>query len=370
MPSYSSIPNLAHAPQLSIEAVNKHYGSVQVLRKVTLAIQPGWFTVLLGPSGSGKTTLLRCIAGIERITSGTIRINGEVVDDGHYQRPPETRRLSMVFQDYALWPHMTALENVAYALRRLHRSHNQAKKEAFDLLQRVGLFHLANRYPSELSGGEQQRVALARALAGNPQLLLFDEPLSNLDATLREHMRSEIASLVREAQATALYITHDQSEAFALADRIGILNHGELLQFATPEDIYSNPACPPVAEITGLACHLTGILVQIDPPTIGHIATRDGQLTARLQEHLLPGTACSVLIRSIAVRPLTESTNHHVLQGIIRASAFIGRGYEHTIELPSGTLLHNIYAEHRLSRNQPVSLLIDPQHCFLFSRYR
>jgi ABC-type nitrate/sulfonate/bicarbonate transport system ATPase subunit len=174
----------------------------------------GRFAVLLGASGSGKTTLLRCIAGIEKITAGTIDIGGMAVADRHIHLAPERRELAMVFQDYALWPHMTVEQNVAFALHRHRLAPETARRQTRAMLERVGLDALGHRYPNELSGGEQQRVALARALVANTGLILFDEPLSNLDAHLRDRLRVEIATLVRECGATAIYITHDQAEAF------------------------------------------------------------------------------------------------------------------------------------------------------------
>jgi len=223
------------------------------LRDVSLDAEAGTFLVLLGPSGSGKTTLLRCLAGIERVTSGRIAIGGRTVADSRAHVPPDQRDLSMVFQDYALWPHLMAADNVAFALRRRKMPRAQARERTAAMLDRVGLGALGERYPNELSGGEQQRVALARALVADTGLILCDEPLSNLDADLRERMRLEISSLVREAGATTVYITHDQAEAFALADRVGILEKGRLVQLGTPEEIYTRPATPFVARFTGLS---------------------------------------------------------------------------------------------------------------------
>src|SRR6202012_328986 len=220
--------------------------SVPALKSVSIDVAPGTFLVLLGPSGSGKTTLLRCLAGIERIDSGSLA-------DGRSHVPPEARDLSMVFQDYALWPHLTALDNVAFALRRRRLSRTECRARAMVMLSRVGLAEVAKRDPNELSGGQQQRVALARALIADTGLILCDEPLSNLDADLRERMRVEISSLVREAGATTVYITHDQAEAFALADHIGVLEEGVLVQSGSPEDVYNHPATPFVARFTGLS---------------------------------------------------------------------------------------------------------------------
>ena len=234
------------AERLELDAVSKVFPNRAVaLDEVSLEVPAGSFVVLLGPSGSGKTTLLRLVAGIERVSSGRIVIGERTVADGRSHVASERRGLSMVFQDYALWPHLSVLENVAFALRRHGVATRQRRVQAGDMLDRVGLGLLGDRYPGQLSGGEQQRVALARALVGGVGLILCDEPLSNLDADLRERMRLEIATLVREAGATAVYITHDQSEAFALADRIGVLEHGRLVQVSEPEDVYTHPAVLP-----------------------------------------------------------------------------------------------------------------------------
>ncbi|MGH9121328.1 MAG: ABC transporter ATP-binding protein, partial [Acidimicrobiales bacterium] len=211
-----SSPSTASAPAVGLSAATKVFGSKVALDAVDLTVAAGTFCVLLGPSGSGKTTLLRCVAGIERITSGQVTIGGRVVADGKLHLPPDQRELAMVFQDYALWPHLSVERNVAFALRRRHLPRPEVDKRTRQMLERVGLGALAGRYPNELSGGEQQRSALARAMVASTGLLLFDEPLSNLDADLRERLRLEIATLTRDSGATSLYITHDQAEAFAL----------------------------------------------------------------------------------------------------------------------------------------------------------
>ncbi|HYM70619.1 MAG TPA: ABC transporter ATP-binding protein [bacterium] len=196
-------------PSVVIERAVKRYGDKLALETVGVTVEPGAFLVLLGPSGSGKTTLLRCVAGIERLSSGRITMGDLPVADGDLHLPPERRDLAMVFQDYALWPHLTALQNVVFALGRRRLPRPDAERRSREMLDRVGLAHLAGRYPNQLSGGEQQRVALARALVADVGLLLFDEPLSNLDANLREQMRIEIGTLTRESGATSIYITHD-----------------------------------------------------------------------------------------------------------------------------------------------------------------
>ena len=209
--------------------------------------------MLLGPSGSGKTTLLRCLAGIERATSGTHHHRHPTVADGRVHVPPDRRELAMVFQDYALWPHLTGPTTSRSRCAAGTSAAAECRHGRRAMLSRVGLGALTGRYPNELSGGEQQRVALARALIADTGLILCDEPLSNLDADLRERMRVEISALVREAGATTVYITHDQAEAFALADKVGVLREGQARPAGTPEEIYTQPATPFVARFTGLA---------------------------------------------------------------------------------------------------------------------
>jgi ABC-type Fe3+/spermidine/putrescine transport system ATPase subunit len=250
--------------RLDIAGATKLFGAKAALAGVHLHIEPGTFLVLLGPSGSGKTTLLRCLAGIERLSEGTVSIGGQLVASGGLHLPPERRHLAMVFQDYALWPHMTALKNVMFPLRQLRMSASEARRRAHEMLERVGLGRLEERYPNELSGGEQQRVALARTLVGGVGLVLFDEPLSNLDADMREHLRLTISTLARDSGATSVYITHDQAEAFALADRIGVLRDGRLVQLGSPEDLYRQPATPFVARFTGI-CTETPVTPATDP---------------------------------------------------------------------------------------------------------
>lgn len=234
---------------LQVSGVAKRFNAHAAVDDFHLEIAEGETVCMLGPSGSGKTTLLRMVAGLERVDAGTIRIGGTVVDaaSGPFV-PPQDRRLGMVFQDYALWPHLSALDNVALPLRARHPA--DATWRAQRMLERVGLAGLEARRPHELSGGQQQRVALARALAVSPALLLCDEPLSNLDAALRDDLRRLIAEVVKETGTSVLYITHDQREALALADRIAIMKDGRMLQIDTPEKLVARPDCEHVARMT------------------------------------------------------------------------------------------------------------------------
>jgi iron(III) transport system ATP-binding protein len=368
------------AEPISIASLTKTYpgGAAPALKAVSLDVAPGTFLVLLGPSGSGKTTLLRCLAGIERIDSGTIAIGSRTVTDGRSHVPPEQRDLSMVFQDYALWPHLNVLDNVAFALRRRHLPKAECRSGAAVMLSRVGLEDFARRYPNELSGGQQQRVALARALIADTGLILCDEPLSNLDADLRERMRVEISSLVREAGATTVYITHDQAEAFALADHIGVLEEGVLVQAGTPEDIYNHPSTPFVARFTGLAGELRVRAVAHGGDGTLEIVAADGAV-GRLpvmrpagralrpgDAALRPGDAALLAIRPTGVfLAHTEADARH-LSGRVADVAFRGRGYEYAIDLPGLGRLTGIFARHRASRGDEVGLRLDPEGCHLF----
>jgi iron(III) transport system ATP-binding protein len=361
------------ADRLVLERVGKVYPSgTEAVKGVTFTAEPGTFLVLLGPSGSGKTTLLRTIAGIERATSGSIVIGTKQVSGQRMHRPPEQRDLSMVFQDYALWPHLTVTDNVAFALRRRQHSRSQCRLLALQMLERVGLGALADRYPGQLSGGEQQRVALARALAGDTGLLLCDEPLSNLDADLRERMRIEISSLVREVGATTIYITHDQQEAFALADQIGVMSGGVLVQMASPEEIYANPATPFVARFTGLAGELR-VRTCGGPSLLGTVEVRPERATCGrpIEAFWSQGKPvtdiATLMIRPGAVRLCDSNDSVAHLHGLVTDVAFRGRAYELAVELQGGGRLNGIHSEHRVSRGAAVGLSIGATGCVVFT---
>lgn len=244
--------------EVVLTQVGKRYGQVEVVRALDMTVAPGEVVALLGPSGCGKTTTLRMIAGLERPTSGRLEIGGEVVAGGARYVPPERRRLGMVFQSYAVWPHMDVRGNVAYPLRISRVPAPEREARVSRTLALVDLGGLADRYPHQLSGGQQQRVALARALVAEPRVLLLDEPLSNLDARLREEMREEIAALVRRLGMTAILVTHDQDEAFAIADRVAVMNGGRIEQEGSPEALYDAPRTPFVARFVGQLAEVPG----------------------------------------------------------------------------------------------------------------
>lgn len=358
-------PRAGH--EIVVDGASKRYGRHLALDGIDLEIAAGSFLVLLGPSGSGKTTLARCIAGVERLQGGSIRIAGRLVDDGRQHLPPERRDLAMLFQDYALWPHLTTLGNVTYALRRRRLSRAETHRRGMEALDQVGLASLADRYTHELSGGEQQRVGLARAVVARPGLLLFDEPLSNLDADLRERLRVLIATLARDSGATVVYITHDQSEAFALADEIAVLHQGKLVQLGTPEQIYHQPTTLFVARFTGISGELPGRVVEVDGEYVT-IQVDGRRLRARGSGSLAIGAPALVLVRPAATRIAPSDDNGvHTLTGTVIDVAYRGRGYDHVFSFPVGNLA-GVFDRRRWARGSELSVALDPDGCVAYPR--
>ena len=241
---------------LQSEHLTKRFeGGATAVNDISLRVRPGEIMTLLGPSGGGKTTTLRLLAGFEAPTAGSITIGERVVADGRHFTPPEKRKVGMVFQDYALFPHVNVADNVAFGL---HGRRKQQARQVEQMLELVGLAQFAQRMPHELSGGQQQRVALARALAPNPHILLLDEPFSNLDTGLREHLRNDVRDILHETETTAIFVTHDQQEALSLSDEIAVIFDGRLAQVATPHLIYNRPVNSQVAHFIGEANFLPG----------------------------------------------------------------------------------------------------------------
>jgi ABC-type Fe3+/spermidine/putrescine transport system ATPase subunit len=355
--------------RVALHGLGKRYGTVEALAGIDLDIAPGTFVVLLGPSGSGKSTLIRSLAGVERPDSGRIEIGGATVSGPRLHLPPERRDLAMVFQDYALWPHLTALGNVSFALRRRKLPTDEVRRRVHQALDQVGLDGLAGRYPHELSGGQQQRVALARAIVARPGLLLFDEPLSNLDSDLRERLRVQISTLVRDSGATAVYITHDQGEAFALADVVGVLDHGRLVQLAPPETVYQQPATPFVARFTGISAELRGTVQTVVGSWAELQVAGATRVAARHLGTVVPGQEVTVLVRPSATRIAAPGDAGPALEGTVVDVAYRGRGYDHVVEVGPGadkTLITSVAHPTGLRRGELVRLALDPEGCMAF----
>ncbi len=324
---------------ISVRNLVKTYGSATVIKDLSFEVADGEFVTLLGPSGCGKTTTLRAIAGLDTIDGGEIHINHQVVSSARANVfvPPNARNLGMVFQSYAIWPHMTVSENVAFPLTvRGHSNTTEPVKRALGI---VGLSHLADRRPSELSGGQQQRVALARAIAGDPQVLLFDEPLSNLDARLRDRTRLEISRIQRELNVPAVYVTHDQIEALSMSDRIIVMEGGQMMQEGPPKDIYQKPVNRFVADFIGSANFLKVSRVnQQWQLADGHALEVNPESETDIE---LPKF---VLVRPEAVRieaPDTQAVYGAAmnrLAGTVLASVFLGQHNEHIIRIADTTL--------------------------------
>lgn len=308
---------------ITLDQITKHYGSQSrpAVDRLSLEVGNGELLVLLGPSGCGKTTTLRMIAGFERPESGSIRIGTELVASGRSWIPPERRGVGIVFQDYALFPHLTVAQNVAFGILRLPRRERSERVGA--ALAAVDLDDYAARYPHELSGGQQQRVALARALAPRPRLLLLDEPFSNLDPELRVALRYEVRAIVRRSGITTVLVTHDQSEAFALADRVAVMHGGQLHQLADPETLYRRPASRFVAGFVGRAQFIAGSVCD------GRVQTELG--TFRTQVDLPCGTSAEVLLRpdDLHIRPDRHGS------ALVIGREFGGATVRYGVRLPS-----------------------------------
>jgi len=313
---------------VSVDGVVRRYGAVAAVDGASFDVHDGEVLTLLGPSGCGKSTLLRCLAGIDRIDAGQIDIGGRTVAlAGRVSLPPERRHIGMVFQSYALWPHMKVEANVAYPLKRAKVSSTERKRRVVEALEAVHLGDLAKRYPGELSGGQQQRVSLARAIVADPALLLMDEPLSNLDAQLRDAMRAEIQRVQRERGLTMIYVTHDQQEALALSDRILVMRAGRVMQEGSPQEIYGAPNSPYVARFVGESNRVVGTMSAPD-----RVRLPDGsELTCRTVD-VSPGDEVALMFRPGAIR-LAESDGP---TGTVVSSAFLGSVYEVMIDLDSG----------------------------------
>lgn len=340
-------------PAIELKGVSKKFGSVLAVEGLSFTMEQGEILALLGPTGCGKTTTLRLIAGLEEPDEGSIIIAGRVVADVSAWAPPEHRKVGMVFQDYALFPHLTVLKNVAFGLKGIKE--RELKERVERILELVGLLELKDRYPHELSGGQQQRVALARALAPGPQVVLLDEPFSNLDADMRAQMRREVQAILRRTNSTAIFVTHDQEEAFIIADRVGVLNQGRLEQLDTPEEVYHRPLTRFVADFVGSADFILGWT------TAEGISTELGTFENR--QNLPPGLQVEVMVRPEDVEIILDEGGN----GLIVYREFKGSEILYTIRLPSGQLVTSARPSTDLiPLNTRVKVWANPHHIMVF----
>lgn len=327
-------------PKLELINLVKRFGDQAVVRGLSASVTEGHMLVLLGPSGCGKTTTLRLVAGLLLPDDGTILVDGKIVAGAGWGLPPERRNLGMVFQSYAVWPHKTVFENVAYGLQLRRVPREEIRRRVQQALDLVHMSDLGERYPSELSGGQQQRVALARAIVVEPSLLLLDEPLSNLDATLREQMRVELKSLQRQLGLTSIYVTHDQAEAMVLADHLVVMRGGDIEQEGIPEEIYSRPRSRFIAGFLGVTNLVEGRVTELDQGR-GRLESRGlGAVWAYLQDgvrsRLSAGDKACMSIRPMDLRlstspPPTDVANR--FEATVVQRIFLGELAEYLIQV-------------------------------------
>jgi iron(III) transport system ATP-binding protein len=347
---------------LQLENVRHAYGGHEAVRGVSLALERGAIGCLLGPSGCGKTTTLRAIAGFERITAGEIRVGGVTVSGPGVHVSPERRRVGMVFQDGSLFPHLRVAENVAFGLRALAAGARAAR--VAELLAVVGLADLGRKYPHELSGGQQQRVALARALAPRPELILLDEPFSSLDVDLRERLSIEVRHILKRSGMTAVLVTHDQHEAFAMADEVGVLRDGRIEQWSTAYDLYHRPANPFVADFVG-----EGVLVPGRAVTAREVEIELGRLPSDAGDAGPGCTACAGTCRvEVLLRPDDVVHDEDApTRAEVVAKAFRGAEFLYTLRLPSGArVLSLVPSHHDHAIGESIGIRLDVDHVVVF----
>jgi iron(III) transport system ATP-binding protein len=345
-----------------LEGVTKRFGENVVVDDLNLTINDGEFVTLLGPSGCGKTTTLRMLAGFAFPDGGTIKVDGEVYSSAGFVLPPEQRQMGMVFQNYAVWPHMTVYQNVAFGLEVLKTSKDEAKERIARIVEIVGLKGLEKRYPGQLSGGQQQRVALARSLVVEPSMLLLDEPLSNLDAKLREHMRWELKELQKRMAITFVYVTHDQAEAMALSDRVAVMSGGKLQQFGPPREIYQRPANRMVADFMGL---VNLIPVKVLDGTDGECRlSLGGQATVSMKTSSKPQPGAEMML---AVRPENVKLGEGGIKGVVKQATFLGNLNDYQVETLGTVVRVQAHPLEVFEVGQEVFLSVNMDVCTLLS---
>jgi iron(III) transport system ATP-binding protein len=348
---------------VTIKGLTKRYGDVLAVRGLDLRVKPGELVALLGPSGCGKTTTLRLVAGFLEPEGGEIWVGDRCLSSPTMVVPPERRRMAMIFQSYALWPHMTVARNIAYGLRWGGIAKADRERRVKDILRVVQLEGYGSRYPGELSGGQQQRVAVARALVVEPEILLLDEPLSNLDANLREEMRFEIRRLHETFGITTLYVTHDQAEAMVISDRVAVLQTGRVVQIGTPEELFETPRTRFVAEFIGKTNLIDAVAEDSDHAVRGSFRLRLAGANLR------SGTPVVVSIRPHQIeispeeRPSGASPN--VFAGIVRRASYLGDAVDYQVEIEESGIVLRVAGPvpPKARAGQKVRLTIPPTAC-------
>ena len=343
---------------LELENIVRRFGERSAVNGLSIRLAKGSIGCLLGPSGCGKTTALRCIAGFEPVDAGVIRAHGRELASPAFHSPPESRQIGMVFQDYALFPHLTVLDNVAFGLHRLDRG--KRKRRVEEILDTVGLTEHRDHYPHQLSGGQQQRVALARALAPEPEIVLLDEPFSSLDVELRERLSVEVRSVLKTLNTTALLVTHDQQEAFAVADLVGVMKDGRLEQWDAPYELYHRPATRFVADFIGQGVFIPGEVV-----AAGSVRTELGVVRANGNGQWQTGRHVDLLLRPDDV--IHDDASE--LRAEVCQRAFRGAEFLYTLKLASGVqLLSLVPSHHDHAVGERIGIRIEPDHVVAFPR--
>ena len=341
---------------LELDQVSIRYNESHAIDNLSLRIRKGSMTCLLGPSGCGKSTLLRAIAGLQSIHTGEIRIDGQTVSAPGKMLAAEKRHVGMVFQDYALFPHLDTRQNICFSLNRLNKT--QQNKIADELMQLTGILDFADQFPHELSGGQQQRVALARALAANPRILLLDEPFSNLDTELRERLSTEVRDILLHKGITSILVTHDQTEAFAVADQIAVLKQGNLQQWDTAYNLYHDPANQFVADFIGQGAFIPGTLVK--PDTIN---TELGDIQGDRAYSLPIGSRLDILVRPDDICPDSKSS----LKARVVDKSFKGAQILYTLQLITGSKLIALFPSHNDHQiDEVIGITSDVHHLIAF----
>ena len=360
---YNNVMTATNSKVLELKDVHQSYGDHAVVKGLSFVLGRGAIGCLLGPSGCGKTTVLRCVAGFESIGEGEIRINGTRMSGHGALVPPERRHIGMVFQDYALFPHLSVAQNIAFGLRTLSR--DERDSQVAKLIDVVGLAGMAASFPHELSGGQQQRVALARALAPQPDLLLLDEPFSNLDTELRQRLSLEVREIIKRSNTTALLVTHDQHEAFAIADEIGIMHQGEIEQWDSAYNLYHRPESRFIADFVGQGVFVPGEVLSGRQVRI-ELGVLDGVIPGACGESCAScGKGCNV---DVLLRP--DDIIHDdasKVQAEVLHKAFRGADILYTLKLASGqTVLALVPSHHNHSLGEKIGIRLDVDHVVTF----